>query len=60
MTSYQALDMTVFGRQELWEDSPEGWLRVGEGEHPWRLNGRPVAQWSRTNEPVTDAGVPVL
>ena len=60
MTSYHALDLTVFGRQERWEDSPEGWLRVPEGEHPWRLNGRPVAQWSRTNEPVTSAGTPRL
>lgn len=23
--SYGILDMTVYGRQELWEDSPEGW-----------------------------------
>ncbi|MGN6635312.1 MAG: DUF899 family protein [Oryzihumus sp.] len=45
MTSYHALDLTVYGRQEPWEDSPEGWPRV-EG-HPWRLDGRPVAQWSR-------------
>jgi predicted dithiol-disulfide oxidoreductase (DUF899 family) len=45
MTSYHALDLTVFGRQEDWEDSPEGWPRVSD--HPWRLDGRPVAQWSR-------------
>ena len=44
-TSYHALDLTVYGRQEPWEDSPAGWPRV-EG-HPWRLDGRPVAQWSR-------------
>jgi predicted dithiol-disulfide oxidoreductase (DUF899 family) len=60
MTSYHALDLTVFGRQERWEDSPQGWPRVREGEHQWRLNGRPIAQWSRTSEPVTDAGVPQL
>ncbi len=60
MTSYHALDLTIFGRQERWEDSPEGWPRVREGESPWRLNGRPIAQWSRTSEPVTDAGVPQL
>ena len=58
MTSYHALDLTVYGRQERREDSPEGWPRVREGEHPRRLNGRPVAQWSRSSEPVTDAGVP--
>lgn len=45
MTSYHALDLTVHGRQENWENSPEGWPRVSG--HPWRLNGRPVAQWSR-------------
>jgi predicted dithiol-disulfide oxidoreductase (DUF899 family) len=24
-TSYHLLDLTVYGRQELWEDSPDGW-----------------------------------
>lgn len=52
MTSYHALDLTVYGRQERWEDSPEHWPRIAVGEHPWRLNGRPIAQWSRTNQPV--------
>lgn len=51
-TSYSALDMTVFGRQEPWEDSPAGWPRLQDGDHPWRLDGRPTAQWSRTTEPV--------
>jgi predicted dithiol-disulfide oxidoreductase (DUF899 family) len=43
------LDMTVFGRQERWEDSPAGWPQRADihGEHPWRTNGRPTAQWSR-------------
>jgi predicted dithiol-disulfide oxidoreductase (DUF899 family) len=45
MTSYHALDLTVYGRQEHWEDSPEGWPKVSG--HPWRLDGRPVAQWGR-------------
>ena len=52
-TSYHALDMTVFGRQEAWEDSPQGWPRLSQGQHPWRLNGRPTAQWSRTDAPVS-------
>lgn len=59
-TSYHALDMTVFGRQESWEDSPDGWPRVPDGGHQWRINGRPIAQWSRTSEPVTSAGAPQL
>ncbi|MEV0458278.1 DUF899 family protein [Catellatospora methionotrophica] len=44
-TSYHALDLTVYGRQERWEDSPEGWPRI-DG-HQWRVDGRPTAQWSR-------------
>jgi predicted dithiol-disulfide oxidoreductase (DUF899 family) len=47
MTSYHALDLTVFGRQEWWEDSPDGWPKIPEGEHHWRVDGRPTAQWSR-------------
>jgi predicted dithiol-disulfide oxidoreductase (DUF899 family) len=46
--SYALMDLTVYGRQEPWEDSPPGWPR------PWqvdgsntRINGRPIAQWSR-------------
>lgn len=60
MTSYHALDLTIFGRQETWEDSPEGWPRVSSKEHPWRLGGRPIAQWSRTREPVAGFDVPTL
>ncbi|MEV5748375.1 DUF899 family protein [Actinoallomurus sp. NPDC052308] len=47
--SYALLDLTVYGRQETWEDSPAGWPK------PWdqatgdqvRTEGRPTAQWSR-------------
>jgi predicted dithiol-disulfide oxidoreductase (DUF899 family) len=48
--SYALLDMTVYGRQETWEDSPTGWPRRSEitGEqHAFRTDGRPIAQWSR-------------
>jgi hypothetical protein len=31
--SYALLDMTVYGRQEEWEDSPTGWPK---GEHLFR------------------------
>ena len=27
-SSYAMLDQTVYGRQESWEDSPEGWPRL--------------------------------
>ena len=47
--SYGLLDLTVHGRQETWEDSPAGWPQGcgGEGKHPYRTDGRPIAQWSR-------------
>ena len=47
--SYGLMDMTVFGRQEGWEDSPAGWPRLPEGQHPWRVDGRPTAQWTVTD-----------
>ncbi len=51
--SYGMLDMTVYGRQEAWEDSPAGWPRRfgrvidGEMTNQFRLAGRPISQWSR-------------
>ena len=46
--SYGLLDMTVYGRQETWEDSPAGWPQhwANTGEQ-FRTDGRPTAQWSR-------------
>jgi predicted dithiol-disulfide oxidoreductase (DUF899 family) len=43
------LDMTVYGRQETWEDSPAGWPQRWDATKAevWRTNGRPTAQWSR-------------
>jgi predicted dithiol-disulfide oxidoreductase (DUF899 family) len=49
--SYALMDLTVYGRQEQWEDSPPGWpLRWRVDEPPElriRTDGRPIAQWSR-------------
>src|ERR1039458_6187300 len=47
--NYALLDLTVHGRQEQWEDSHAGRPRGSGkgGEHPYRTNGRPIAQWSR-------------
>lgn len=46
--SYRLLDLTVYGRQEDWEDSPAGWpQRWGETNHPFRRGGRPISQWGR-------------
>jgi predicted dithiol-disulfide oxidoreductase (DUF899 family) len=48
---YRLLDLTVYGRQETWEDSPAGWpQRWGRNTaepNPYRTNGRPISQWSR-------------
>ncbi|TWS97064.1 DUF899 family protein [Reyranella sp. CPCC 100927] len=44
--SYALLDLTVYGRQEAWEDSPAGWPRW-QGGHYYRTDGRPIVQWPR-------------
>jgi predicted dithiol-disulfide oxidoreductase (DUF899 family) len=46
--SYGLLDLTVHGRQEFWEDSPEGWPQRWDSRGgQFRLDGRPTAQWPR-------------
>jgi len=47
--SYALIDVTVFGRQEPWEDSPSRWPQHPHlvGPDRMRTNGRPIAQWSR-------------
>jgi predicted dithiol-disulfide oxidoreductase (DUF899 family) len=45
--SFRLLDLTVYGRQETWEDSPAGWPKRFEGKQHMRIDGRPTAQWSR-------------
>ena len=48
MTSYGLLDLTVYGRQELWEDSPEAWPQHWDTRgSQMRLDGRPTAHWPR-------------
>jgi predicted dithiol-disulfide oxidoreductase (DUF899 family) len=44
--NYRLLDLTVYGRQETWEDSPRGWPQ-GEITETLRIDGRPTAQWPR-------------
>jgi predicted dithiol-disulfide oxidoreductase (DUF899 family) len=46
MASLKLLDMTVYGRQEVWEDSPDGWPQ-GPTYAFWSTDGRPTAQWTR-------------
>jgi predicted dithiol-disulfide oxidoreductase (DUF899 family) len=61
--SYDLLDRSVFGRQEAWQDAPDGWPPVaasdgsrGADGHQWRTQGRPTAQWEVTDEPAGPAG----
>jgi hypothetical protein len=46
--TYGLLDLTVFGRQEPWENSPAGWPQELPADgNQWRINQRPTAQWPR-------------
>jgi hypothetical protein len=46
--SYRLLDLTVYGRQEAWEDSPAGWPQPwGTGKQRMRIEDRPISQWPR-------------
>jgi len=54
--NYHLLDLTVYGRQESWENSPPGWpqqctyTRTSSGSPNWKPEwpgGRPIAQWPR-------------
>ena len=51
--SYRLLDLTVYGRQETWEDSPAGWPQ-GDNMDTLRTNGRPTSQWSRLRAGFSD------
>jgi predicted dithiol-disulfide oxidoreductase (DUF899 family) len=51
LPTLQLLDLTPFGRQETWEDSPM-LLQLDKAGAWWRSEGRPVAQWTRTDQPV--------
>jgi len=51
LPTLQLLDLTAYGRQETWEDSPAGWPQDKAGSW-WRRDGRPIAQWTRMHEAV--------
>jgi hypothetical protein len=48
------LDLTVYGRQEGWEDSPAGWPQQLNGKEVIRVDGRPTAQWPRLKAGYSD------
>lgn len=64
--AYGMLDMTVYGRMESWEESPEGWPKpFGPGGAAYRCTedgeapeepkgGRPIPQWARLMEGRSD------
>ena len=52
--SYRLLDLTAYGRQETWEDSPTGWPKWPKGMHPYRRDGRPIVQWPRVKAGYSD------
>ena len=61
--NYHLLDLTVYGRQESWEDSPVGWpqqrtyTRTSSGSPTWQPvwpGGRPIAQWPRVEDGYSD------
>ena len=48
--NYALMDLTVYGRQEPFEDSPDGWPKQWATENPVlpkTIDGRPISQWSR-------------
>ncbi|HEY6944120.1 MAG TPA: DUF899 family protein [Candidatus Acidoferrum sp.] len=51
--NYRLLDLTVYGRQETWEDSPAGWPQ-GDIMDTLRTNGRPTSQWPRLKAGYSD------
>jgi predicted dithiol-disulfide oxidoreductase (DUF899 family) len=53
--TYGIADLTVYGRQEAWEDSPPGWPRRWEpGANPFRVGDRPAAQHARVAAGASD------
>jgi predicted dithiol-disulfide oxidoreductase (DUF899 family) len=52
--SYRLLDLTVYGRQETWEDAPAGWPQCSKGKQHFRTDGRPTAQWARLKAGYSD------
>ena len=61
--AYALMDLTAYGRQERWEDSPPGWpqgrsTRTAGGAPDWPpvpgFDGRPIAQWPRLDDGRSD------
>src|ERR1041385_6665748 len=61
-TSLGLLDMTPYGRREVWEDTPEGWPAAPDAGSPagghgapicwyWRTDANGTANWGPTSRP---------
>ncbi len=50
LPTLQLLDLPAFGRQETWDESPVV-IQLDKPGSLWRLDGRSVAQWTRTDKP---------
>ncbi len=51
LPTLQLLDLTAYGRQETWEESPVT-IQLDKPGSWWRRDCRQVAQWTRTDKPV--------
>jgi predicted dithiol-disulfide oxidoreductase (DUF899 family) len=64
--SFALLDLTPYGRREVWQDYPEGWPAGGNpcwywrsdagGNATWGPTSRPAPQWTRSGAPVETSG----
>lgn len=54
--TFQLLNMSVYGRKEHWEDSPEGWPQDNPKMWYWVQDHRPTKQWTRPDATAVDAG----
>jgi predicted dithiol-disulfide oxidoreductase (DUF899 family) len=58
--SYSMMDLTVYGRQEPAEESPDGWPKpwTQNGGTSLMLDGRPIPQWQRLKAGRSDSLTP--
>ena len=54
--TFQLLNMSVYGRKERWEDSPNGWPQDNPKMWYWIKDHRPTRQWTRPDATPVEAG----
>jgi predicted dithiol-disulfide oxidoreductase (DUF899 family) len=50
LTTYHMLDLTAYGRQEHWEDSPDGWPQTPKGGKDWVLHHDKYGELTRGSD----------